>query len=283
MSEFDTRGQHKAELESQTERFVVSEDNISQERFRFVKGLGPDLNHFPFYRALSLKGSLSKGKKLNEGNASSSDINMGVFLDAQEILDYSIEDLRVLYEEYGIDENLDTGPITINEGKYNIYDSQKLLSNDLVKIRLAQKLVESFIKEKERPFFINSPAKPKGVFPEVTIISEDGPFSIYSTLLEYESSSDKSQEERTNVTRALALPFGFVINGNLLPYFKSFFAKLDSLDIETAEQKWQSVRKAIRRNERWSETTIVNPKIDAQIPSNIEEAKKMYLNQKPFN
>lgn len=281
MSEFDRQGRHKADFESQTERFVVSQDPISQERFRFVEGLAPDLSHFPFYKALSLKGSLSKGVNMTETDALSIDINMGVFLDAQEILGLSIEDLSVLCREYNIDDNPDTGPITINEGKYNLYGSQKLLPGHLVKIRLARKLVESFIKERGKWFFIDPQTKPKGVYPEVTIISEEGPFSIYSTLLEYESSSDKSQVERENVTRALVLPFGMKINGDLFPYFKSFFDVLDSLDIETAEQKWQSVRKAIIGNERWGK---VNPIIDAQIPRNLEEAKKMYLNQQqPVN
>lgn len=273
MDEVDKRSQSKSSLESMEMRFIVSSDNFSQERLTFVKKIGGNLGIFPFYRCLGLKGSLAKGKKLIEKNAADADINMPCFLDSQEILNQSIESLRELCKRYNVDDKLDNSPISVNDGKWNIFISYNLVQEILVKIRLARRVTGQFINKEGELFFRNSKAKPK-IWPEVSIISEEGPFSIYSTLLEYETLPTKTDEARIAVTRALALPFGLLINGNLAPYMKTFFHTLVSLDPLVAEQKWQSIRKAIIQNERWG---LVSPNIDVQIPKSVEEAKNKYL------
>jgi len=187
--------------------------------------------------------------------------------------------LRKLCKAYDVNDKPDFSPIIVNEGKYNIFESQRLSSENLAKIRLARRIIEQFINKKGELYFTNSFFRPK-IWPEIAIISEEGQFSIYSTLNEYNSSSSRSLEARVAVTRALSLPFGLIINGDLSSYIRTFFHELDNLDEETAEQKWQLVRKAIIENERWGS---VNPTIDAQIPRNIEEARGMYLNKRGFH
>lgn len=276
MNEYDKREYLKSSLESQIERFVVSPDIFSQERLRFVRQIEESLHAFPFYKCLTLKGSLAKGKRLTESEARSTDINMGCFLDFSVIDSHSVDSLGDLCKKHEVDDKLDTSQVSVNDGKYNIFSSYSLSSEELAKIRLARRVIGQVIKENGDMFFKDPFIKPK-IWPEIAIISEEGPFSIYSTLTEYESLNEQSSnDQRVNVTRALVLPFGLQIDGVLMPYFKAFFHVLDSLDPKIAEQKWQIVRKAIIANERWGK---VNPIIDVQIPRNLAEAKDLYLNK----
>lgn len=276
MSEYDKSGHYRPFFESRVERFVVSSDNFSQERLRFVRQIGENLKSFPFYKSLTLKGSLAKGKKITESEAQKTDINMGCFIDFNLIEGYTVEDLRDLCKEHEVDDNLDTSDVSINHAKYNIFTSYNLSPESLAKIKLARRVIDKVIKKGGDVFFKDPFIKPK-IWPEIAIISEEGPFSIYSTLTEYESLNDQSlADQRVNVTRALALPFGLQIDGFLTPYHLAFFNVLDSLDPKIAEQKWQKIRKAIITNERWGK---VNPTIDAQIPRDISEAKDLYLNK----
>ena len=276
MSEYDKGGHFRPFFESQVERFVVSSDNFSQERLRFVRQIGENLHAFPFYNCLTLKGSLAKGKKITEREARNTDINMGCFLDFNLIDGFTVEALRDLCKEHEVDDNLDTSKVSVNDGKYNIFSSYNLSPESLAKIRLARRVIGQVIKEHGDMFFKDPFIKPK-ISPEIAIISEEGPLSIYSTLTEYESLNEQSlADQRVNVTRALTLPFGLQIDGALTPYHLAFFNMLDGLDPKIAEQKWQKIRKAIINNERWGK---VNPVIDSQIPRNIAEAKDLYLNK----
>lgn len=275
MGEVDNQGLERAPQESQSERFIISSDVFSQERLKFIKQIGDELKRFPFYRVLTLKGSLAKGKLLTDTNAPVTDVNAGVFLDFDAIAKYSEAELRELWAKYKVDDKIEDGKVEVNEGKYNIFSSQNLSAEALSKLRFARHAVRGFILGKGEKFFKDPKSKPKGLWPEISIFSGDGPFSIASTLHEYETSPDQSIDARIAVTRALSLPFGLLINGALSPYLQAFFNQLDKLDSEVAEQKWQSVRKAIVQNERWGS---VPPAIESQIPRNVEEAKDMYLN-----
>lgn len=257
-------------------RFQISADPISQERYKFVTNIGEKLTSLSFYCGLTLKGSLSKGKVLTPENASQTDMNMGVILDFDGVKKLTDLQLRWLSLKRGISYQMDSSPVSVNDGKYNIFASQNLSAEELGKIRLVRRITNKAIQKQGEIFFKGGASKPLAIWPEIAIYSEDGPFSIYSTLKQYEASEDKSQEERIALSRALALPFGVVIAGDLTPYLKSFFDKLKGLGSEVAEQKWQSVRKAIVNNER---PGPIPPAIDSQIPKTLEEAEKMYLKQ----
>ncbi|GEM_PF-4163452 len=280
MAERDDFGELRHPQESQEERFIISPDPISQDRLEFVQQIGEKLTIIPFYRGLTLKGSLAKGKNLNEYNATAADLNMGCFLDFDEINKYSIESLRELGKKDEAANKEDEGPIKANEGKWNIFTSQNLSPQVLVKVRAARRVVNEFVRAHAAQFFRDPRYQPRGIYPETAIYSETGPFSIYSALTEYEarpkySPSDKeSAKKREAVTRAACAPFSLIISGDLTPYTKAFFNELDHLDLLSAEQKWQSVRNAIVQNERWGSPS---PKVDLQIPRNVEEAKDLYL------
>src|SRR3989344_4138779 len=224
-------------------RFQISDDPISQERYKFVTNIGEKLTSFPFYTGLTLKGSLSKGKALTPENASQTDMNMGVFLDFDGINRLTDLQLRWLSLKSGIPYQMDRSPVSVNDGKYNIFASQNLSPEELARIRLVRQVADKVIQKQGEVFFNGGAAKPLAIWPEVAIYSQEGSFSIYSTLEQYEASQDKPGEERIAVTRALALPFGMLVAGDLNPYLKAFFRKLKSLDPEMAEHKWQTVRK----------------------------------------
>lgn len=280
MAERDDFGELRRPLESQDERFVISPDPISQDRFEFVQQIGQELMVLPFYRGLTLKGSLAKGKNLNEYNAPAADLNMGCFLDFNEIDKYSIEFLRGLCRKDEVNDKEDEGPIKVNDGKWNIFTSQNLSPEVLAKLRVARRVVNEFVRGHAAQFFRDPRYQPKGIYPETAIYSETGALSIYSALTQYEAlppynpSDKESAKTREAVTRAACAPFSLIINGDLTSYMKGFFNELDRLDGETAEQKWQSVRRAIVQNERWGSPS---PKVDLQIPKNVEEAKDLYL------
>lgn len=267
-------------VQSPHHRFEVSLDPISQKRYEYVKTIGKELDTFPFYRGLTLKGSLSKGKVLTAQNARQTDINMGCFLDFGAIASLPDEDLDSLCKKYQIDGTPDFTAVTVNESKWNIFPSYGLDPKMLAKIRLARNLVFQFSRQRAdsffRSFFKESPAKPADnkIWPEVGIYSSvDGPFSIFSALEEYEGSKERSLEERIAATRAVTLPFGMLVAGDLTPYLKTFFDKLKSLDSEVAEQKWQTTREAIIHNER---PGIVPQNIDAEYPKTLDETIRMY-------
>lgn len=258
-------------------RFKVSPDPISQERYKFVTNIGEKLTSFPFYRGLTLKGSLSKGKVLTLKNASQTDINMGVILDFDGISKLTELQLGLLCLRHRIAYQMDGSPVSVNDGKYNIFPSQNLSPEELGRIRLVRQMANKVVQRQGEIFFKGQAAKPSAIWPEIAIYSQEGPFSIYSTLKQHEEASpDKSEEERIAVTRALALPFGMVTAGDLNEYLKAFFHKLRSLSPEIAEQKWQTTRKAIIQNERPGK---VPPAIEFQFPKTVEEATRMYVKE----
>ncbi len=280
MAERDDFGELRRPQESQDERFVISPDPFSQDRIEFVQQIGRELTVFPFYKALTLKGSLAKGKKLNEYNARAADLNMGCFLDFNEINKHSIESLRELGKKDEEADKQERSPIVPNEGKWNIFASQNLSIEILAKVRVARRVVNELVREHAAQHFRDLRHRPKGIHPETAIYSETGPFSIYSALTQYESlpqydpSDKESAKTREAVTRAACAPFSLMIYGDLAPYMKGFFNELDRLDEETAERKWQSVRRAIIQNERWGNPP---PRVDAQIPKTLAEAKELHL------
>lgn len=280
MAERDDFGELRRPQESQEERFVISPDPFSRDRFEFVQQIGPELTTFSFYRALTLKGSLAKGKMLNEYNAPAADLNMGCFLDFDEINKYSIESLRELGKKDELANEQERSPIVANDGKWNIFASQNLSPEVLAKVRVARRVVNEFVRGHAAQFFRDPRYQPKGIYPEAGTYSETGPFSIYSALTEYEALprynplDKESATAREAITRAVCSPFGLIINGDLRLYMNGFFHELDLLDGETAEQKWKSVRRAIVQNERWGNPS---PKVDAQIPRTVEEAKDLYI------
>jgi hypothetical protein len=255
-------------------RFQISIDPISQERYKFTENIGDTLKDFSFYRGLSLKGSLSKGKVLTLENASQTDINMGCLLDYEAIRKLTKVQLMNLCLKQGVLYQINRSPVSVNEGKYNIFSSYDLTSEELGKIRLVRHIVDKVVQKQGEEFFKGSKAKPSAIWPEIAIYSQEGPFSLYSTMEEYEKAENKSTDERVAVTRALALPFGMVVRGGINPYLKAFFDKLKSFDPEIAEQKWQVVRKAIMNNER---PGSVPPALESQFPKTVEEAERMYI------
>lgn len=74
-------------------RFEVSSDPISQQRYELTKNIRSDLQDLPFFKELTLKGSLSKGKVLNALNADKSDIDLGCVVDADAVINQPEESL----------------------------------------------------------------------------------------------------------------------------------------------------------------------------------------------
>lgn len=266
----------KGHIPSTEYRYQVSTDPFSQERFWFSKSIGDKLRTFPFYKGLTLKGSLSKGRVLLKENASQVDVNLGCFLDFSQIAKLQNIELRKLCLVQRVKYEMDLKPANVNEGKWNIFPSSGLNQEMLGRLRLVRSIVNAVIQKQGKSYFKNSEAKPSAVWPEISIFSTDGPFSIYSALGVYEEVQDKPLESRIAAIRALSLPFGMIIDGDLTIYLKAFFDKLKSLGPETAQQKWEVVRKAIIRDER---PGLLHPALEGQFPGTIEEAVKMYASK----
>ncbi len=63
-------------------RFEISQDEITQERIGILKKIHEELkDELPEYSGITIFGSLSKGKKLNQENAAKSDIDMTIWID----------------------------------------------------------------------------------------------------------------------------------------------------------------------------------------------------------
>ena len=172
----------------------------------------------------------------------------------------------------------DLKPVETDEGKWNVFASAGLTPTQLAKIRLVQRLVRQLIKKQGEAFFKTSHksanVKPSGIWPEIAVYSLHGKFSLYSTLSKYETANDKNMETRIAVIRALSLPFGMLIDGDLSPYLQAFFDELKRLDPAIAEKKWQEVRRAIFDNER---PGLVTTQIENEYPGTLNEAIEMYV------
>ena len=277
-TEIHKRYEFRGYIPSITRRYEISTDLLSQERFKFIQIIGKELNALSFYKCLTLKGSLSKGKILTKKNASSTNINFGCFLDYDRIINLSDKKLRSLCKKYGVEYELNSklDDMSQEQYKYNIFPSDEITPAMYAKIRLVRDITEKLIRRQGKNYFNDQEMKPS-IDPEISIISLDGPFSIYSTLTNYEKYRVEGDEnERINTTRALSLPFGMIISGNLTSYMKVFFNKLKSFNNETAELKWQIVRKAIIDNERCGE---VPSNIEAEFPRTIGEAIEIYASK----
>jgi hypothetical protein len=250
-------------------RFVISPDIISQQRFRLVQGIAHDLAIFESYRETTVKGSLTKGKVLTEDIAAKTDIDIGIIFDANAVLNQREQQLQELAQWQGLEvAKPDLSPIKPSENIHNLFASQNLNSHTLRRLRLARDLAKRFIgKQTETKSKELGIALPK-VDPKVFFISEQGPFSIYQTLQQFEKPNINWE-----IKAALALPFGKNIGDGLTPYRRAFFEELQKLDPSIAEQKWQSVRRALIGNERQG---VIPPELEAEYPRNIQEAIEIY-------
>lgn len=261
-------------------RFAISQDQYSGDRISFVKTTGKYLiERFSPAVAVTIKGSLSQGKELTAINAPETDVNMGVFLDRDITLNYSDVLLTRLGHEQKADLKKTSEPVTVNEGKYAIFPSSGLTEEELIKIRCTRSIVEQLIRNQGKIFFREKQSPPSEIWPEVSIISEEGSFSIYATLAEYESAlAGDSQDLIVNSRRALALPFGNLQVGDLKPYRKAFFNKLLSLGSDMAERKWQVTRNAMRQNEYWRfhDLSKISQKVEMEFPETLRDAIEKY-------
>lgn len=271
----------KGYVASREHRFEISRDPISQQRYEATRQLPQDIQKLPFYRELILKGSLAKGKVLTEPLAETTDVDLGCVIDVQAVLDVSTDSITDMCREQGIDPSgFDIGPVTPQEAKVNLFASADLSPESIVQLRAARKVTEQFAKHALQRRLVNmGVAIPPRVEPFAHFIDMNGPFSIASTLAQYETThtGDRSQHDwnlRVGSTWSLALPFGMAIGNGLAPYRNVFFNQLQALPPEVAEQKWQLVRKALIGNER---PGVLPPAIEAEYPRTLQEAMRMYM------
>ena len=223
-------------IPSQEHRFLISSDNISQLRYKLIKSTSQDLYTLPFYRETTLKGSLAKGKVLTEEIATKTDIDIGVFFDAKAILNQNEQQLGELALTQGLEiAGLDLSPVKSSENIHNLFASTNLENAQLGQFRLFIAIANRFISNS-----IEIQAKKIGIAvprvdPKVFFISEEGPYSIYSTLQQFELLNSNWE-----IKAAIAMPFGMNIGDGLHPYRYAFFSQLQKLDQSLSEKKWHS-------------------------------------------
>ena len=75
------RGEYTPTTDS---RFLISDDPISQQRYRAVQDTAVELNSVPYFAGMVLGGSLSKGRVLDQSCSRFADIDITVFLNWEE-------------------------------------------------------------------------------------------------------------------------------------------------------------------------------------------------------
>ena len=253
----------KSYIPSQDKRFDVSSDSISRERILAVKVAFETLkNEVPFFAGVTVFGSLSKGKKIDETNENN-DIDMVVFLDrdkydqtidkfAKETKNFIL--IPMIAEINVIEEELKSSDLENGSEVYLVNRMREIINSNL----------------KNKIYFH------EGLMGEDTrFISLDGDDSIFSRVEEhdycYRHLWGYIPEE--SLFFDYAAPFFLDVGGGLRKYRKSFIKKLEQQPLDKAEHLWDIVHKSMIYWERKNE---IPEKIVKSYPKTFIDAKKYY-------
>lgn len=206
---------------SKESRFEISPDAISYARIRKVMEIHRELSDkYPYHVAISLFGSLTKGKRLDAESARVTDLDMVIFVDRD---DFKKEGRPGLGEE-------------------GASDAWRTLQREI------RQVVRGKVEQTAQSTGADDPRsllKDLHVWP----IAHEGTFSIGKTVdqtIACGMYGDEQQEQ--GYKEQLARYFHLDIGGGLLPYQQSYLKQLETK--AHPDRDWQIVHEAVTSTER---------------------------------
>lgn len=240
-------------IPSRTKRFDISEDEFFRERLRALLEIYNELKEaFPSI-GFSLYGSLTKGKVLDEITKDSSDIDLSVYIDKDELLNRTSEDFGIMLS------GLAFFPAHVLE---NIRDiSQKIEALKLmIKLELARKLnIESW--------------GLMGNITDIRVYPIQRTDVGFAELYEQHTLVKNVQE---GGPRALSKIFRLDVGGGMKAWRRFVFDQLSAYPASDRERIWREIDTAIREHERKGN---IPQKIEKQFPKTFDEAKWYYAHE----
>lgn len=246
---------------SETKRFEVSNDPFSRERIAAVHAAYKVLKkEVPFFAGITVFGSLSKGKTLDEGSADKTDMDFVIFLDRS---DYE----RTIEEFAKRDDFIPTPMIGASKERQlrdGAMDYVRKRAVGIIRVNVSHP-----VKLEERiragnAYFID--------------LDDENLDSIYNRV--------DFHDEGKRVTRGLgpeselwlayATPFFLDVGGGLKKYRQAFIRRLQQEPPERAEYLWSIVLKAMKY---WERNNVIPDRLTHSFPATFEEARKYYLDK----
>ncbi len=258
---------------SQTQRFEVSRDLSSQERFQAIRTIAQGFQEYePYVVGAILFGSLSKGKRLTRKTAQYSDIDLAVYIDPNRLLKH--EDAFMTEKRYHMTRTF----VGMFHQTDDSYDETPVIDKltEQAAFHLDMTILLKVIAKLPT---INKVSSYRDLI--VKAISTHGPNSIYGTyqhIFQYSNRQDLeefSQREDLDPLDfdGLALPWGFDITGGLRPYRLAFFERVSELDTDERELVWRNVNHTVRFYERQLQ---IPPEVARFYPETLEQAIEYY-------
>ena len=281
--------------EPSEKRFEISRDELSRERLRVVKEIYEKLSQFiPARIAISLYGSLSKGRELATSTAPSSDIDLVVYINRDDLMNnyeqWQVTDERFkqLFQETAqkklrraqaqFRNRQPEEQITLinPKGERTVVTIKQYL--DQVSAEPVWSSAEKYILELiDRYLSIN--ADSMGYTGEtnhiyVAPLQFEGSHSIMNTVTELDQALDRNEKIADSLAEELAHCFALDVGGGLRPYREHFLKQLQAMaDQQQAQRLWKLVDSAVREQERGDD---ISPKYDRQFPNTLEDALRYY-------
>ena len=266
---------------NQEKRWKVSGDEISRERLKGIKEIHDYFKEqIPGVTvAVSLFGSLSKGKELDPHAAQSADMDLSVFVDYQEF-EKNFKQILSEHPESGFikfvkEQAEDVKGFVLEPFSLSTENSKDFLNYALwcfIEKSFADRfgnLSDHTVKDKRTSYV------------EIRRISLAGPDSILSVAGNSYNNKVRSSDERDKGLWSIEIAryFHLDIGGDMKKYRKNFYKELAGLlmaggkKAEFAKTLWKHVVAAMKTAERYTEE--LSPELAEKFPSdNLEEFLK---------
>lgn len=252
---------------STTRRFEVSHDHFSRSRLRSLLAARRVLHYeVPFFAGMSLFGSLSKGKMLDDESARTTDIDLIAYIDERRF--------QKTAEEF----------FTHTPYTYELHDRDGTGSMAATGDRIV--LVEDYVRRRTVEA-VDTQLRALGSADCSTSVSvefvgtEDSRFSLFNyvssetwTIEQYRRNNGFSYTQaHAMASRPIAGLFFFDIGGDLRKYRMAFMRELQSLPPEQRDRHWSTVWRSMRL---WERSNQVPPDIRHEYPETFDQAIEYY-------
>lgn len=229
---------------SPEKRFAISKDEYSRDRIKIIQEIYEEITkEFPFKVGFSLYGSLSKGKILDAENFLDADIDLVVYVDA--------DDVAKNFNAFRIEHNLPKSA-----------DSEDLEQNR----NTVRELVRSHIKNRLTSLPSNGELTKNIWMYDITTTD------IQKLL---ENVSEHSDLHDSFELRKLVRMFHLDVGGGMKKYRVALLQYLKDRPLEYREKIWSKISSSLRLKERYND---IPSKISPQYPETFDEAYKYYVN-----
>lgn len=252
-------------------RHELSDDPISQERIAALLDLVTSLKQeIPSIAGLTLYGSLTKGKKLTEETASSSDMDTSLFVDSD----------KLAQTQASITGSPDFPGILQSVRENPDYNTEGMTGEDRERF-FTQIGMEKYIAQRAQATLAErlGPGTPH-VAMYVNFISAKNGTSMYDTLVRHEEVVAEEKRRRRDRRWFFGSAHFFMLDvgGGLTDYRKAFFDRLSQEPPDRADALWSIADRNIRG---WERIGPVPADLEPQFPKTFSDAKAYYANGGP--